>query len=75
MNDQTIPKERHGMGTLSSPKLLLADARGTTSVEFGFICVMIVIGLISAVKGVGNENSGLWAVISSRSAEAHGTTP
>lgn len=54
-------------------KQLCSDIRGTSAVEYGFICVMIVIGLISAVRGVGDENQGLWATITSRTAAAHGT--
>ena len=51
---------------------LCRDTRGTSAVEYGFLCTMIVIGLISAVRGVGDENEGLWATVSERSAEAHG---
>ena len=49
---------------------LWKDNRGTSAVEYGFICAMIVIGLISAVKGVADETSGMWAIVSSKSAEA-----
>ena len=56
-------------------KRLLNDERGTSAVEYGFLCAMIVIGLISAVKGVGDENKGIWAVVSSKSAAAHGSAP
>ena len=56
-------------------KRLLGDKRGTSAVEYGFLCAMIVIGLISAVKGVGDENEGIWAIVSSKTAEAHGGTP
>lgn len=56
-------------------KILLGDRRGTSAVEYGFLCAMIVIGLVSAVKGVGDENKGIWAVVSSKSASAHGSAP
>ena len=49
---------------------LLKDERGTSAVEYGFICAMIVIGLISAVRGVADENTGLWATVSSKQQEA-----
>lgn len=52
-------------------KKLGLDIRGTSAVEYGFLCAMIVIGLISAVRGVGDENKGIWATISKRTAEAH----
>lgn len=51
---------------------LLQDTRGTSAVEYGFLCAMIVIGLVSAVKGVADENTGMWAIVSSKSAEAVG---
>jgi Flp pilus assembly pilin Flp len=54
---------------------LLNDRRGTSAVEYGFLCAMIVIGLISAVRGVGDENEGIWAIVSSKSSEAHGSVP
>ena len=50
---------------------LWRDNRGTSAVEYGFICAMIIIGLVSAIKGVADENSGLWATVESRVEEAH----
>ena len=35
---------------------LRADCRGTTTVEYGFLLLLIVIGLIFAVDGLGGEN-------------------
>ena len=51
-------------------KNLWSDDRGTSAVEYGFICAMIIIGVVSAVKGVADENTGLWATVQSKSAEA-----
>ena len=51
-------------------KRLMHDQRGTSAVEYGFLLGMIVIGLISAVSGVGSETDGLWATVESKSAEA-----
>jgi len=45
---------------------IFRDQRGTSAVEYAIICAMIVIGLVSAVRGVADENSGLWASISSK---------
>lgn len=42
---------------------LLKDNRGTTVLEYGFICAGIVIGLVVAVKGVGDGNSGSWQAV------------
>ena len=54
---------------------LLKDERGATAVEYGLVLVMLVIAIVSALKGVADENTGLWAVVSSKSAEAHGLEP
>ncbi|MEZ5737903.1 MAG: Flp family type IVb pilin [Novosphingobium sp.] len=54
---------------------LLDDRRGTSSVEYGFLCVMIVVAIIGAVRGVGDENEGIWARVSSKTANAHGAGP
>lgn len=51
---------------------LWKDNRGTSAVEYGIICAMIVIGLVSAVKGVADENSRMWTIVSKKSAEAVG---
>ena len=45
---------------------IIKDQRGTSAIEYGMICAMIVIGLVSAVRGVADENSGLWATIASK---------
>jgi pilus assembly protein Flp/PilA len=52
---------------------LTRDQQGATTVEYGLILVMLVITIISAVSGVADENTGLWAIVRSKSAEAHGT--
>ena len=46
------------------------DKRGATAVEYGLILVMIVIAIVSAVKGVADQNTGMWAIVSSKSAAA-----
>lgn len=50
---------------------LCQDTRGATAIEYGLILVMLVIAIITALSGVADENTGLWAVVSSRSQEAH----
>jgi len=45
---------------------LLRDKRGTSSIEYGMICAAIVIGLIAAVDGLADENTGMWAVVSEK---------
>ena len=47
-------------------KRLLRDDRGATAVEYGLIVSLIVIAMIGALKGVANENTGLWAVVTEK---------
>lgn len=49
---------------------VMADTRGTSAIEYGIICGMIVIGLIAAVDGFADENTGVWAVVSNKQQEA-----
>jgi len=49
---------------------LCRERRGATTVEYGLILVMLVIAIISALRGVADENTGMWAVVSSKSDEA-----
>ncbi|MBS1239305.1 MAG: hypothetical protein H6R45_11 [Proteobacteria bacterium] len=46
-------------------KAILGDTRGATAVEYGLIAALIVIAIIASLKNVANENTGLWAVVSS----------
>lgn len=50
---------------------LYRDRRGATTIEYGLILVMVVIAIISALRGVADQNTGMWALVSSRSQEAH----
>jgi pilus assembly protein Flp/PilA len=63
------------MTRMSFFKKLWRDNRGATAVEYGLVLVMLVIAIISAVKGVADENTGMWAIVSSKAAVAHGVTP
>jgi pilus assembly protein Flp/PilA len=49
---------------------LLHDVRGTSAMEYGLICAMIVLAMLTALKGVANENNGIWAVFSQKTLEA-----
>jgi Flp pilus assembly pilin Flp len=42
------------------------DERGTSVVEFGFLCVMIVIALIAAVRSLADENTRIWTDVSDK---------
>lgn len=49
---------------------LARDVRGGTAIEYGLITAIVVIGAISAMSGVADENTGLWATVSSKTEEA-----
>ena len=49
---------------------LRADVRGTSAVEMGLICAMIVITIIAAMRGVAAETIGLWNTVETTSANA-----
>jgi Flp pilus assembly pilin Flp len=51
------------------------DVKGTTTIEYGLILMCVFLAIIAAVKGVADENTGMWALVASKSAEAHGGTP
>jgi len=52
---------------------ILMDCRGTSAVEYGIICALIIIGLVSAISGVADETASTWNEVSSKSQEAIGT--
>lgn len=54
-------------------KSLGNDDTGATAVEYGLIVALIVIAIIGAVQGVADESNGLWALVSDKSAQAHGS--
>jgi len=45
---------------------LLRDTRGATAIEYGLIVALLVIAIITALQGVADENTGLWAIISQK---------
>jgi pilus assembly protein Flp/PilA len=45
---------------------LLRDNRGATAIEYGLIVALLVIAIITALQGVADENTGLWAVVSAK---------
>ncbi len=49
---------------------LLRDRRGTTTIEYGLICGMIVLVIIGAVRALGTENGGAWSNMSSKATTA-----
>jgi len=47
-------------------KRLLRDARGATAIEYGLIVALIALAIMGALRGVANENTGLWAIVRDR---------
>ena len=46
------------------------DARAATSVEYGLILAMVFLALIGAVQALGDEDTNLWASVSSKAVAA-----
>lgn len=49
---------------------LYRNTRGTTTIEYGMICGMIVLVIIVAIRGLGSENGGSWGSVSSKAVAA-----
>ena len=49
---------------------LVRDQRGTSAVEMGLICALIVLAMLTALQGVANQTQATWNTVSSKSAEA-----
>jgi pilus assembly protein Flp/PilA len=50
------------------------DKRGTTTIEYGMICGMIVLAIIAAVQALGSENGGMWSGVSTKAVTAMAST-
>lgn len=46
------------------------DTRGTTSIEYALICGFIFLAIVGAVRGLGDENGGIWSTFSDKSQAA-----
>jgi pilus assembly protein Flp/PilA len=51
-------------------KSMRRDTRGTTTIEFAMLCGMIVLAIIAAVRGLGNQNGGMWGNLSTQATTA-----
>jgi len=49
------------MKILWNLRRLIRDCRGATAIEYGLIVALIVIVMITALRGVADENTGMWA--------------
>jgi pilus assembly protein Flp/PilA len=45
---------------------LARDRRGGAAIEYGLIVALVVIVIISAIRGVGDSNSGGWGAIANK---------
>jgi pilus assembly protein Flp/PilA len=45
---------------------LLSDDKGATAIEYGLICALIVIAMITGLSALGGGSGGMWSVISSK---------
>lgn len=50
---------------------LRKDKSAATTVEYAMILAVIVLAIIGAIRGVADKNTGLWASVERRAAEAH----
>jgi pilus assembly protein Flp/PilA len=48
------------------------DDSGATAIEYGLIVALVVIASIGAFDAVANENTGIWARVSTNAAEVMG---
>ncbi len=58
------------MRLLPTLQNLLRDQQGATAVEYGLICSLIVIAIMTAVQGVANETNTMWTRVGSTMATA-----
>ena len=49
------------MKTVKQLLRLARDSRGATAIEYGLIVALIVIAMLTALRGVADENTGMWA--------------
>lgn len=49
---------------------LMLDTCGASAVELGLICALIVLAMLTALKGVANETSNTWNAVSQKSQAA-----
>jgi pilus assembly protein Flp/PilA len=49
---------------------LFRDQRGTSAIEYGLICSLIVIAALTAIQGFADENNATWMNVASKSMAA-----
>jgi len=51
-------------------KALLLDVRGTSAIEMGLICSLIILAMMTALQNFGSESQLTWNTVSSKTHEA-----
>ena len=46
---------------------LIQNNRGTSAVEMGLICALIVLAMLTALQGFANETQNTWSLVASAS--------
>lgn len=54
-------------------KRIAQDTSGATAIEYGLIASLVVIAAMTALSGVADENTGLWAVVTDKVSVAMGS--
>ena len=49
---------------------LIRDEQGTSAVEMGLICSLIVLAMLTALQNFANETQATWSTVSSSTAAA-----
>lgn len=49
---------------------IFRDQRGTSAVEYGLICAMVVLASLTALQGMSDENNGLWSTFTNKTQTA-----
>ena len=49
---------------------LIRDERGTSAVEMGLICALIVLAMLTALQGFANATQGTWNHVNSATSSA-----
>ena len=51
-------------------KRLLKDVRGTSAIEMGLICSLIILAMMTALQNFASESTLTWTSVSSKTSDA-----
>jgi pilus assembly protein Flp/PilA len=54
---------------------LLADDKGATAIEYGLICALIVIAMITGLSALGGGSGGMWSIVGQKVQESAANAP